>query len=57
VEAEMRQRDENDAARAAAPLRPAEDAWLLDTSNLDADAAFDQALAFVRARLLPLPNK
>jgi cytidylate kinase len=51
VEADMRQRDEKDAARAAAPLRPADDAWLLDTSQLDADAAFEQALAFVRDRI------
>jgi cytidylate kinase len=32
-------------------LRPAEDALLLDTTTLDADAAFAAALALVRARL------
>jgi len=51
VEADMRQRDEADSARAAAPLRAAEDAFLLDTSDMDADAAFQTALNFVRNRL------
>src|SRR5690606_19251907 len=31
----IRQRDERDANRASAPMRPAEDAVLLDTTNLD----------------------
>jgi cytidylate kinase len=49
VEAEMAARDAADAARAAAPLRPAPDAHLLDTSALDPDQAFAAALAYVRA--------
>lgn len=51
VEADMRQRDAKDAARAAAPLRAAEDAYQLDTSELDAEAAFQSALVFVRSRI------
>jgi len=51
VEEEMRVRDAMDAARAAAPLRPAADAVLLDTTALDPDAAFAAALREVRARL------
>jgi CMP/dCMP kinase len=51
VEAEIRDRDAQDANRPVAPLRPAEDALLLDTTTLDADAAFAQALALVRIRL------
>lgn len=51
VEAEMAARDALDAARAVSPLRPAPDAVLLDTTTLDPDAAFAQALAAVRARL------
>lgn len=51
VEADMRQRDERDAARAAAPLREADDARRLDTTEMDADAAFQSALDFVRGRL------
>jgi cytidylate kinase len=50
VEQEMRRRDEKDSAREAAPLRAAEDAFILDTSTLDADAAFRVAIGFVRAR-------
>ena len=51
VEREMRERDERDSARAAAPLRPAADAVVLDTSEMDAEAAFQAALAVVRSRL------
>ena len=47
----MQARDAADAARAAAPLRPAEDAVLLDTTALDADAAFAQAMTILRQRL------
>ena len=38
VAEEMRRRDERDSQRAVAPLRPAEDAVVLDTSEMDADA-------------------
>ncbi len=51
VEAELRARDEQDSARAVAPLKPAADATVLDTTALDAEAAFVAALAVVRARL------
>jgi cytidylate kinase len=51
VEADMRQRDAKDAARAAAPLRQADDAYWLDTSEMDAEAAFRSALSFVRTRI------
>ena len=51
VEREMRERDERDAARAAAPMRPAEDAVTIDTTDMDAEAAFQAALTAVRMRL------
>jgi cytidylate kinase len=51
VEAEIRDRDAQDANRPVAPLKPAPDAVLLDTTALDAEAAFAAALALVRARL------
>jgi cytidylate kinase len=51
VEADMRQRDAKDAARAAAPLRQANDAFRLDTSEMDAETAFQSALAFIKGRL------
>ncbi len=40
VLADLRRRDERDSNRADAPLRPADDAHLLDTSNLDIETAF-----------------
>ncbi len=51
VEAEIRDRDAQDANRPVAPLRPAEDALVIDTTTMDADAAFAAALALVRERL------
>lgn len=48
--ADIRARDERDMNRAAAPLKPAADAALLDTTELDADAAFAAAAAIVDAR-------
>lgn len=51
VEAEIRDRDAQDASRPVAPLKPAADALLLDTTALDAEAAFAAALALVRERL------
>lgn len=51
VEAEIRDRDAQDANRPVAPLKPAPDAMLLDTTSLDAEAAFAAALDLVRGRL------
>jgi cytidylate kinase len=51
VLADIRKRDERDAARATAPLKPAPDAVILDTTTLDIETAFQQALAIVKARL------
>ena len=48
--AETRERDERDGNRAVAPLRPAADAAILDTSSLDRDGAFAAALAVVAAK-------
>jgi cytidylate kinase len=50
VLADMVARDERDTKRSAAPLKPAADAVVLDTSGLDADEAFDAAMSIVRAR-------
>lgn len=51
VQAEMQARDAQDAARATAPMKPAEDAVLLDTTALGIEEAFQAARALVRARL------
>jgi cytidylate kinase len=49
VLAGIRRRDERDMSRAAAPLKPAPEAHLLDTTHLDIDAAFRAAVAIVEA--------
>ena len=51
VLADIRRRDERDSSREAAPMRPAEDAFLLDTSNLDIEAAFEKALAVISRKV------
>jgi cytidylate kinase len=49
VRDDMQARDAADASRAAAPLRPAEDAILIDTTTLDADQAFAAAIRHLAA--------
>ncbi|MFN4154734.1 MAG: (d)CMP kinase [Paracoccaceae bacterium] len=51
VLAEVRERDARDMGRADAPLKPAVDALMLDTSELTIDAAVARAVAQVRLRL------
>lgn len=50
VLAEMKERDARDSQRAVAPLVPAVDAFVLDTSALDADQAFEAALSFIGSK-------
>lgn len=49
VIADIRKRDERDSERSVAPLKPAPDAVLLDTTRLDIEAAFRAAIAIVEA--------
>jgi cytidylate kinase len=51
VLADIERRDERDQNRAVAPLVQAEDADLLDTTNLDIDAAFKAAIALIDAAM------
>ena len=51
VLAEMNERDRRDTERAAAPLRAAEDAILLDTTELTEEQVMEQMLQLVRERL------
>ena len=44
---DIARRDARDQSRAVAPLRPAPDAHLLDTSELDIEAAFQAALQII----------
>ncbi|PTQ12882.1 (d)CMP kinase [Sphingomonas oleivorans] len=48
---DIRARDERDSSRSAAPLRQADDADLLDTSQMDIETAVQRAIALVEARI------
>ncbi len=48
---QVRARDARDMGRADAPLKPADDAVMLDTSDLSIDAAVAQACALIAATL------
>lgn len=47
---DMRERDARDSGRSVAPLVPAADAVVLDTSELDADGAFAAAVSIISQR-------
>jgi cytidylate kinase len=49
VVSDIKRRDERDSERSIAPLKPAPDAVLLDTTHLDIEAAFRAALSIVEA--------
>jgi CMP/dCMP kinase len=51
VLADLQARDRRDAERTDAPMRPAEDALLLDTSDLSIERAIAEAVAYVRSRM------
>jgi cytidylate kinase len=46
---DLTERDIRDSTRATAPLKPAEDAYLLDTSNMTADEAVERVLEWYAA--------
>ena len=49
---DMQERDARDSGRSASPLVAADDAYVLDTSELNADQAVEAALAFVSSKNL-----
>jgi cytidylate kinase len=51
VYADLEKRDQRDQSRAAAPLRMAEDAHLLDTTKLDIETAFFAAVRLIDAAI------
>lgn len=48
---DMKDRDARDSERQAAPLRPASDAFVLDTTALDADQALAAAITYIDGKL------
>lgn len=49
--ADVKERDARDAGRSAAPMKPAVDAVLLDTSDLSIEEALAQAIAIIEQRV------
>jgi cytidylate kinase len=54
VLADIRRRDARDMARTDSPLRPAGDAYLLDTTDLDIEAAFRAGVDYVSRKIASL---
>ncbi len=52
----MRQRDALDRGREVAPLRPAPDAIVLDTTAMDIEEVFQRVLALIEARCQETPH-
>jgi cytidylate kinase len=50
VLAEMKERDARDGARGVAPLKPADDALVIDTTDLDPDEVFHRAVRFIDSK-------
>ncbi len=48
---DVRERDARDASRSAAPMKPAEDAEMLDTSELNIDDALARAVELIQQKL------
>lgn len=48
---DIKRRDERDMERADSPLKPADDAYLLDTSEMSIEAAFHRAKSIIEAAL------
>ncbi|WP_170371753.1 (d)CMP kinase [Ruegeria arenilitoris] len=51
VLADVRERDARDAERSTAPMKPADDAVILDTSDLSIEAALEKAVAVIQGKL------
>jgi CMP/dCMP kinase len=56
LSADIAERDERDSTRAVSPLKPAEDAIVIDTSTLDIDAVVAKITELVKKRIPNLQN-
>ena len=48
--AQLKERDARDRGRSVAPLQPAEDALLIDSTSMTIEAVFDQVMVWLRQR-------
>ncbi len=53
---EIAERDRRDSSRAVAPLKPAADAFIIDTTDIGVDAVVERVLQLAKDRL-PLPGE
>ena len=49
--AELKQRDYNDSHRALAPLKPAEDSVLVDTTGLNLEESVEKIIKMIKEKL------
>jgi cytidylate kinase len=49
VEADIRKRDENDSTRVIAPLKPAQDAVIIDSSDESVNSVVEKMMAHIVA--------
>jgi cytidylate kinase len=50
IERDIRLRDENDSKRSLAPLKPAEDAFIIDSTGLDIESVVNLMLSHIRSK-------
>lgn len=48
---DVKARDERDATRQDAPMKPAEDAYILDTSEMGIEDVFEKAVAIIEEKV------
>jgi cytidylate kinase len=48
---EIQERDDRDRNRAVAPLRPAENALLLDSTSMNIDEVVEEAMKYIESKL------
>lgn len=51
VERDMKQRDENDSSRELAPLKPAEDAKIIDSTDISANEVVELMVSYINKQL------
>jgi cytidylate kinase len=51
---DIQARDERDSQRTVAPLVPANDALVLDSTSLDISQVFEKALEFIKSKTIPV---
>ncbi len=54
VERDMKRRDENDTLRKLSPLRPAEDAIIINSTDIPVDAVLAQMVSYVEKKIILL---